>query len=171
MKIKVDAAQVALNYAALRAAADLADHWIQTDHQARCKGWHDGDQVLIEARPGDLEPDVVRVRGNRPGQKACAAHVASYVATQGVALILASAVSGRRLSFGGLTAGLALSGATHYIADRRRPLRWVAERTGKAKFVGLADHGMNGAYLLDQAWHHTFETIAAVVAAIGSHEK
>lgn len=161
--MKVDAAQVALNYAALRAAADVADHWVQTDHQATRKGWHDGDTERVSGRSAE--------HSSGEGRKACAAHVASYVALQGVTMVAASSASGRKLSLRWLAAGLALSGVTHYIADRRRPLRAMAEATGKGSFVKLADHGLNGAYLLDQAWHHGFEAVAAVVAAVNSYEK
>ncbi|MEU8511618.1 hypothetical protein AB0C76_08535 [Kitasatospora sp. NPDC048722] len=64
-----------------------------------------------------------------------------------------------------MAAALALSAVTHYIADRREPLRRLADATGKGRFVRLADHGMNGAYALDQAWHHAAETVAALIAS------
>jgi len=144
----VEPGVTALNYAALRTAADLADHWIQTDRQARVKGTNGGD-----------------------GRKACAAHVASYTATQAVALMAASRASGIRLNGRALTAALALSAVTHYVADRRTPLKRLADLTGKGVFVRLADHGMNGAYCLDQAWHHTFEAVAAVVGAVGARTR
>ncbi len=65
-------------------------------------------------------------------------------------------------------AALAISFGTHYAADRRVPgeglLEKLATKTGKGGFYKLADFGMNGAFHLDSAWHHGWETVAAVVA-------
>ncbi|MFJ7909835.1 hypothetical protein [Kitasatospora sp. NPDC096204] len=138
----IRAARFAAAYALLRSAADVADHWIQTDHQATTKGL-----------PGAA------------GREACAAHVASYVAVQGAALLGGARLLGIRLRPGPVAAALALSAVTHYVADRREPLRRLADATGKGDFARLADHGLNGGYLLDQAWHHAAETLAALVAS------
>ena len=54
--------------------------------------------------------------------------------------------------------------ATHYLIDRRWPVKRLADATGKSTFYGLGGP-LGGAYRLDQAAHHTAETIAAVVAA------
>ncbi|MFE2914221.1 hypothetical protein [Kitasatospora indigofera] len=143
------AARFAAAYALIRAAADVADHWVQTDHQARLKGQHDHTDGQSSAA----------------GRRACAAHVATYTATQAGALLLGSRVLGMRLRPGPMAAALTLSAVTHYVADRREPLRRLADATGKSNFVRLSDHGMNGAYALDQAWHHAFETAAALIAA------
>jgi hypothetical protein len=56
-----------LTSAALLAAHEVADHWIQTDHQACTKG-----------APG------------WPGRRACAGHVAAYTATGALAVYAAS---------------------------------------------------------------------------------
>ncbi|WP_354641316.1 hypothetical protein [Kitasatospora camelliae] len=143
------AARFAAVYALLRASADVADHWVQTDHQARIKGQHDHNDGQSSAA----------------GRRACAAHVATYTATQAAAMLAGSRLLGLRLRPGPVAAALALSAVTHYIADRREPLRRLADATGKANFVRLADFGLNGAYCLDQAWHHAFETAAAVIAS------
>ncbi|MCG6494905.1 hypothetical protein [Kitasatospora sp. A2-31] len=145
----VRAARFAAAYALFRAAADVADHWIQTDHQASTKGQHDHNQGQSSAA----------------GRRACAAHVATYTATQAAALIAGSRLLGIRLRPGPVATALALSAATHYIADRREPLRRLADATGKGNFVRLTDYGMNGAYALDQAWHHAAETCAALIAS------
>ncbi|MFB7904850.1 hypothetical protein ACFC1T_00275 [Kitasatospora sp. NPDC056076] len=136
------AARFAAAYALLRGSADIADHWIQSDHQATTKG-QDG----------------------AAGRWACAAHVASYTAVQGAVLLGGARLLGLRLRPGPVAAALALSAASHYVADRRAPLRRVADATGKGAFVRMADHGLNGAYLLDQAWHHAFETCAALIVS------
>ncbi|MER8186505.1 hypothetical protein [Kitasatospora sp. NPDC094015] len=143
------AARFAVSYALLRSAADVADHWIQTDHQAATKGQHDHTDGQSSAA----------------GRRACAAHVATYTATQAAALLLGTRVLGVRLRPGPVAAGLTVSAVTHYIADRREPLRRLADATGGRAFVRLADHGLNGAYLLDQAFHHGIETIAAAIAS------
>src|SRR3982750_3873607 len=87
-------------FAALFVAHQVADHWIQTQHQADCKG-----------RPG------------WPGRIACAAHVASYTATAMVALAASRLALGIPLNPWRVLVGLLVSAVTHYIADRRTPLK------------------------------------------------
>lgn len=127
-------------YALLRVAADVADHWVQTDHQAQHK-----------AKPG------------REGHAALARHVASYTATQAAALLVGNRLLGLGLRPRSMAAALALSGATHYVIDRRWPVRRTAEATGKGRFYELGGP-LGGAYLLDQATHHLAEAVAAYVA-------
>jgi hypothetical protein len=128
-------------YALLRASADVADHWIQTDHQARRK-----------AEPGAA------------GHRALAGHVASYVAAQAAALTAGNRLLNLGLSGRGMAAALAVSGTTHYLIDRRWPVRKLAEATGKTRFYELGGP-LGGAYRLDQAAHHTAEAVAAILAA------
>jgi hypothetical protein len=132
----------------MRAAADVADHWVQSEHQAGNKHWRDSDAGHTSAE----------------GRKACAAHVASYVGTQAVALVVGSKVLGVNLSARSLVTALTISGVTHYVADRRFPLVKVADIARKQVFVRVTENGMNGRYCLDQAWHHAFETVAAVAS-------
>lgn len=155
-----DAAAV---YAALRAAAHVADHWIQTGHQAMHKA--------------DL---------GSYGHRVMAGHVASYVATQAVAVLAADKALGMNLKPSRVAAALALSGATHWFIDRRWPVRKLAEAMGKTgckrdgrctvsqhpQDGSLCDTGfhglggpLGGAYILDQAAHHLVEAVASVVAA------
>ncbi|MFF7457919.1 hypothetical protein [Kitasatospora sp. NPDC008115] len=143
------AARFAAVYALMRAAADVADHWIQTDHQAATKAQHDDSPEQSGAA----------------GRRACAAHVASYTATQAAVLLIGNHTLGLGLRSSRITTALALSAASHYAADRRRLLYRLARATKGGRFVDLADRGMNGAYLMDQAWHHGFEAFAAVIAS------
>ncbi|MEV7022345.1 hypothetical protein [Kitasatospora sp. NPDC093558] len=143
------ATRFAAVYALLRASADVADHWIQTDHQAATKTQHDDT-------PGQCAA---------AGRRACAAHVASYTAAQAAVLLLANRALGLGLRPSRLTAALLLSATSHYAADRRRLLHRLARATRGGRFVELADGGLNGAYLMDQAWHHGFEACAAFVAS------
>ncbi|MFI9772150.1 hypothetical protein ACIHJG_35600 [Streptomyces sp. NPDC052415] len=59
-------------------------------------------------------------------------------------------------------AALALSAATHWWADRRIQLEAVADATGNFYTLGGP---LGGAYALDQAFHHTVETVAVVIGA------
>ncbi|MFF3127789.1 hypothetical protein ACFVRD_37095 [Streptomyces sp. NPDC057908] len=161
------AAHFAAAYALLRAAADYADHWGQSDFDAQCKGATDEAPVTYKHEDADQETTV----GTRGGRIACARHVANYTATQGLVLVAGTRLLGIRLSPTAVAGALALSGLTHFAADRRVPnglLHRLAKASGKERFYKLADHGMNGAYCLDQSWHHSFETLAAVIAALGS---
>ncbi|MFF2074624.1 transcriptional regulator [Kitasatospora sp. NPDC058162] len=161
----VRAARFAASYALLRAAGDVADHFVQTCHQAATKGHHDHN-------PG---------QSSAAGRRACAAHVATYTATQAAVLLAGTRLLGVRLRPAPVTAALALSAVTHYVADRREPLRRLADAVGIGDFYALGTPGHpaypttrngkyaptlgTGAYALDQAWHHAFETIAALIAS------
>ncbi|MGW9374082.1 hypothetical protein ACWGVR_29215 [Streptomyces xanthophaeus] len=147
-----------------RAASNIGDHWIQNDHCARVKAATDAEPVLMPAADPDAE---LVAHGTRDGIKACAWHCLTYTATQAVVVGAGARVLGIRLHPGAAAAALALSGMTHYIADRRVPggvLEKLATKTGKGNFFRLADHGLNGAYALDQAWHEGWETLAALLA-------
>jgi hypothetical protein len=133
------AADFAAAFGALYAAHSVADHWVQTQHQADCKG-----------QPG------------WPGRLACAAHVATYTLTAAVALALVAAVTGWRPGLLPVLAGLAVSAVTHYIADRRTPLRWLADRLGKDR--DWLERG-GGMYALDQSWHVGWLGVAALLIA------
>ncbi|MEV6693193.1 DUF3307 domain-containing protein [Micromonospora sp. NPDC051196] len=134
------AAAFAAVFAALYAAHQVADHWIQTQHQADCKG-----------QPGWA------------GRLACAAHVATYTATAVLALVFLIAGTGLRLDPSGVAVGLGISAVTHYIADRRTPLRWIADRLRKSP-AWLDKAG--GMYALDQSWHVGWLFIAALFCAV-----
>jgi hypothetical protein len=138
-------------FAALFVAHQVADHWIQTQHQADCKG-----------RPG------------WPGRIACAGHVASYTATAFGFLGALALATGLDLDPGRTAAGLAVSAVTHYIADRRTPLRKLAELTGSGRFYALGtprpgrDDNPSlgtGSYALDQSFHYLFLFVAALIIA------
>lgn len=138
---------------ALEAGHELGDYWVQTDAQAA----HKGDPGI----PGDI---------------ACAKHVLSYVATQAVCVVGAALATGSKPKWGRVALGLAVSGITHYAADRREHgLMFPLARAipGKGKFLKLGVPRSNttrvdeagtvvpldnpslgtGAWALDQAWH------------------
>jgi hypothetical protein len=138
-----------------RAGSNIGDHFVQSDYCARVKGATDDKPV----------------HGTADGIKACAWHCLTYTATQALAVGAGARILGIRLHPGAAAAALALSFVTHYAADRRVPgglLETLATKTGKGNFWRLADHGINGAYCLDSAWHHGWETAAALVATTGA---
>lgn len=135
-------------YAMLNACDDFADHWAQTERQATRKGQRDPE-----------------------GQRACAAHVASYTATRVVALSAMAAVTGARLPLARTGLILGLDAATHYWADRRYTLAAVAEHIGKGGLCHAGDPKAapcgTGSYALDQAFHHGMRLITALAVAGG----
>lgn len=122
----------------LLVAHNVADHWVQTTHQANVKG-----------------------QQGWAGRIACAAHVFTYTLTAVVALTAVVIVTGIHLDWAWTTAGLTISAVSHYIADRRTPLRRVAGWFGKDP--AWLDNG--GLYLLDQSWHWAWLFVAALLMA------
>lgn len=150
------AADAAVTFAvvlpALLVAHNVADHWMQTGHQAAVKG----------------------VR-NWAGRVACAAHVATYTAvTAGVVAVL-WALLGLAVTVPGFVLGQVVSAVTHYWADRRFTLARLARLTRQGAFYGLGaprpgrdDNPTigTGAYVLDQAWHWLWLFVAALLTAV-----
>lgn len=134
------AAVFAAVFAAYVTGHQAADYWLQTSHQALCKGL-----------PG------------WPGRRACAAHVAVYTLTLAGFLALAAWQLALPVSPARAAAGLALSAVTHYWADRRRPLERLARLIGKGEFWESG-----GAERMDQAFHWAFVFAAALVTAGGA---
>lgn len=142
------AARFAAVYAALTAAHEVADHWVQRDKEATAKG-----------DPGPA------------GARACAVHVATYTATQAVALAVTARTLNLELRPGRAVLALAVSAATHYAADRQgghwrdthpRGVVRLAAVTGHA---GWLERDPGAGYLLDQSWHKGWIGIAALLAA------
>jgi hypothetical protein len=137
---------------ALLVVHNVADHWLQTHHQACAKG-ADG----------------------WTGRWACARHVATYTAaTAGMVAVLA-AVHLVDITPAGFVAGQVVSAVTHYWADRRKPLLVLAVLVGKRDYYhfGAPRPGRDdnpgvgtGAYTLDQAWHWLWLLVAALLTAL-----
>jgi hypothetical protein len=125
-------------FAALFVAHQVADHWVQTQHQCDRKGL-----------PG------------RVGRWNCAKHVATYSLTGALALVALAAATDWRPQVGPLLAGLLVSAVTHYWADRRAPLKRLAYAIGKDR--GWVDGG--GLYPLDQSFHYAWLFVAALIIA------
>jgi hypothetical protein len=144
------AAKFAAAYAALTAAHEAGDYFVQRDADAVAKG-HPGPE----------------------GAAACSRHCLTYTAAQAAALAAANRYFGLGLDRRRAAAGLALSALTHYVADRcaghwattgpTAPLLVRAvHATGKQTWLTRAPEA--GA-LVDQAWHKVWVTLAAAVAA------
>ena len=116
------------------AAHQVGDHWIQTNHQAVTKG-----------------------ERSRAGTLACLRHVATYTAATAGAGALAWWLLALEISPAGFAAGQAISAITHYWADRRFTLEWMAARLGKSGY-----YANGGAYQLDQSWHWLWLAVAAM---------
>lgn len=101
---------------ALYVAHHVGDYWVQTDHQAKHKGAAGAD-----------------------GRLACLSHVLSYLATQTALLMIVASALDLTLSALGSIAALAVSGITHYMADRREHglMFKLAHMLGKTGFMKL----------------------------------
>lgn len=122
----------------LLVAHHLGDHWVQTSCQAQGKSersWR--------------------------GARCCAAHVAGYTATTSALLGLVILLFGLPVSPLGFATGQLVSAGTHYWADRRYTLRWLATVVRK---LGYYEHG--GAYELDQSFHRVWLLVAALATAL-----
>lgn len=144
------AAKFAAVYAVLTVSHEFADHWVQIDAHATKKG-----------KPG---PE---------GARACAIHVATYTATQAVALYAANRYLRLGVRPAAAVTGLAVSALTHYAADRQGG-NWRAEQPkGIVRLAAATGHAgwlkrdPNAGYLLDQSWHKGWIGIAAAIAAAG----
>ncbi|WP_326695713.1 hypothetical protein [Streptomyces sp. NBC_01766] len=147
-----------------RAGSKIGDFWSQSDWCAQVKGASDTAPVIYE----NPVTKTKSTHGTVDGRRACIHHCLTYTATQAAFVGVGSWVLGIRLHPGAAVTALAVSGITHYIADRRVPggvLETLATKTGKGSFYKLAAHGLNGAFHLDSSWHHGWETVAALIAA------
>ncbi|WP_329143460.1 DUF3307 domain-containing protein [Streptomyces sp. NBC_01456] len=154
-----DAAVVfAAVFIALYVAHSVGDHWVQSSCQVDDKG-----------KPGWA------------GRWACTRHVIGLTLTKGATLAVVVALLHLPVTALGVTLGLAVDAVTHWWADRRSTLAWLAKICGKAEFYSLgtgahpahpvtaegkpAAHLGTGAYALDQSFHHLWLLVAALIIA------
>ncbi|MFI0742415.1 DUF3307 domain-containing protein [Streptomyces sp. NPDC021100] len=144
-------------FATLWVAHFFGDHWVQTSAQSMAKGKKGWTGRLADTR-----------------------HVLTLTLTKGLLLALAAAVLDLRLSIAGLLLGLGLDAGSHWWADRRTTLAWLAKVTRQTEFYRLGsdtlhttteDDGITGkhlgtgAYALDQSFHVLFLFFAALIIA------
>ncbi len=136
----------------LLVAHHVADHWVQSSHQAGNKG-----------------------RAGWVGRWNCAKHVATYTVVTALAVGLVWTFLGLSITVGGFVAGQIVSAVTHYWADRRTTLARLAELLGRGGFyrLGAPRAGRDdnpslgtGAYVLDQSWHWAWLFAAALTTAL-----
>lgn len=125
-------------FAMLYVAHVIGDYWVQTNWQA-----------VAKSQPGMV------------GRAACALHVITYTATLAVVTVGVSYRLDVDLSPVRVAIALGLSAITHYIADRRTPLR----RLAVACRHGGAWLDAGGLAHLDQAWHVGWLGVVALIAA------
>jgi Protein of unknown function (DUF3307) len=145
------AAVFAAVFIALLVAHTVADHWVQTAHQAMNKG-----------------------RRGRVGALACLRHVATYTTTTAVFGLVVWQFFGLGISVTGFVAGQVVSAATHYWADRRFTLAWLAGACGKSDLysLGFPRPGCDdnpslgtGSYAIDQSFHWFWLLVAALLTS------
>lgn len=153
-----DTAAFAAVFIVLYVGHSAGDHWVQTSCQSADKG-----------KPGWA------------GRLADTRHVLGLTLPKGLALVAVVLLLDLHLTAAGVTIGLAVDAVTHWWADRRSTLAWLARITGKAEFYNLgtgthpahpvtakgepAAHLGTGAYALDQSFHHLWLLVAALIIA------
>lgn len=135
--MRFDPLRFAVLLPTLLVAHNVADHVVQTDHQALSKA---------------------------DSWRAMAGHVGGYQAVQVLAVEAVLAATGLRCSPWAKLAGALVSAATHAYLDRRWPVRAILEHTGSPAFAKLTTP-INGMYQADQALHHGCLLVAALVMA------
>lgn len=154
----------AVVFAALFAAHQFGDHWVQRHSEAQAKG-----------APSDH------------GRAMCASHVVWLTVTKAVFLLLAELATGIRPPWYAVALALVLDGLTHYWADRaafhpdkrgrKVTLEELAHKLGKTGFWNLGKGAVDaegkpvtslgtGAYALDQSFHVLMIFIAALIVEV-----
>lgn len=118
-----------------------------------------------------------RKKGNPgwEGRKHCARHVGSYSVGQFAAALGVTRALGYRVPLSGLLAGTAINAVTHYVIDRREPLKrflrskWVAkggylDHATVQRRADVVDEGGPGTALMecDQAAHRVISVGASL---------
>lgn len=126
------------------AAHDIGDLWAQTHHQALTKG-----------------------AAGRAGAWSCLKHVLTYEATAAVFFAFAAVFVDFGIDPIAFAAGVVVSGVSHFVADRRSPLRRIAQACNSGDLYQL-EQGVHGAFQLDRSWHKAWIFAAALVTAAGT---
>lgn len=141
---------------AMLAGHYVGDHWLQTSGQACKKGLDSGQRYAV-------------------AMWHCAKHVATWSASTVVFLALTGWWLHLPLKPGWLAAGIALNAVTHFVADLRTPLIWLAQLVGRGEYL---EHGTvlrpageqkagpgTALFHLDFGWHIMWLLPAALLIA------
>jgi hypothetical protein len=145
-----------LAFCAMLAGHYIGDQWVQTSAQACNKGLGNGAS-----------------RGCALWN--CGKHVAGWTVTTTGFFLAASWWLHLPLRPGWLAAGVTVNAVTHFVADLRTPLLWLARVIGRAGYLGhvqvVRPSGGDAfgpgtaAFHLDQAWHIAWLLVAALLIA------
>lgn len=146
--------EFAVVFAAMFVGHSVGDHWVQTGHQAVCKGG-----------------------AGWSGRWACAKHVGTLQMTKATLLAPTWLLLDLKLSLGAVAVAFTVDAVSHYWADRRVTLERLARRKWINKGVFYdqgtdlvnhkgehAPHIGTGRYALDQSWHHLWLFASSVLA-------
>lgn len=146
--------EFAVVFAAMFVGHSVGDHWVQTGHQAVCKGG-----------------------AGWSGRWACAKHVGTLQMTKATLLAPTWLLLDLKLSLGAVALAFTVDAVSHYWADRRVTLERLARRKWINKGVFYdqgtdlvnhkgehAPHIGTGRYALDQSWHHLWLFASSVLA-------
>lgn len=108
------------------------------------------------------------------GRFACAQHAATLALTKIVILDITAIVTEIHIPIAAAAIAIIIDAISHYWADRRTPLKKLADMLGKSNFYTLGTprpgHDDNtslgtGSHALDQSWHIAWIWIAALIIA------
>ncbi len=179
------AALFALLQATFSDVHPFCDQILQNPNAAKNKGLHGSHLVYPDGVPvGTDEPGTDRsgqpaVTATRLGRTCTAHHVATYSAGQLVATVCVTWALGFRVSWLSLLAGTVINAATHYVIDRREPLKKFlrSKAIDKSGYLdhatvqrrpGVVDESGPGTALMecDQAMHRLISVIASVTTTV-----
>jgi hypothetical protein len=157
----------------------LCDIWLQASGDAENKGRR-GRRLVYVSDGTPITDDPYRLGAlscseSRFGRLAATRHVASYSVGQVLATVMVTRMLGLRIPAPALAAGLVINAGTHWIIDRRAPLRWLATAAGKGRFLaegtvvrapGMPPDGTGpgtSLYELDQSLHRSIAIAAAAL--------
>ncbi|HWU08451.1 MAG TPA: hypothetical protein VN520_19075 [Streptomyces sp.] len=119
----------------------LCDQFVQNSHDASTKGMH-GSHLVYKSDGSTVEADPWRhgkegrtCTASAYGRRSVSRHVASYSAVQLASTLAVTRTLGYRVPAAALLTGAAINAITHGIIDRRDPLLWLAEKTGKGGYI------------------------------------
>ena len=121
---------------------------------------HESGDYLVQR-----DCDAQRKQQRTPeGRRSLARHATTYALTQAATRAGFYRAAGLRVPAIAQLAGAVTEGALHAAIDDGRLLAKFAEASGKKRFHDLANHGINGRALMDQAAHKSLQIpVGAIV--------